>query len=194
MKKPELETILKKARLPEIAEKSLEAFPRQVIARLKSANPPNHQKQEFFPRWAWGFGLAACVVIAFATARWPGRVATSAIAPTDRLASAKLIHELMTMFPNRLRAIVQDQRGLNLFLSDTNNVAASPPLYIRIWDGAHSASFVTFSGQEIQVDGQTITALADVRGGIILTGNQFVWSSTKTSYLDSRMKIEAKTL
>jgi hypothetical protein len=53
---------------------------------------------------------------------------------------------------------------------------------------------VTFSGQEIQVDGQTITVLADARGGIILTGNQFVWSNTERIDAGNPLKIEAKNL
>jgi len=53
---------------------------------------------------------------------------------------------------------------------------------------------VTFSGQEIQVAGQEITVLSDASGGIILEGNQFVWSSTSRIYASSNLKIEAKPL
>ena len=70
------------------------------------------------------------------------------------------------MFPHQVRAIVQDESGLKLVLSDSGDVPVSPPLYVRISDGGHSSSFVTFSGQEIQAAGQSITVLADARGGI----------------------------
>jgi hypothetical protein len=194
MNKNELDSILKKARLPEIAEDSLEMFPRRVVARLNRNDPPPRAARSFLPRLAWIAVLAACAAIAFAIGQWRGRMETSAIPATDTLASAKLIHEMMAMFPNQIRAIVQDDSGLKLVLSDTGDVPASPPLYVRICDGQHCSSFVTFSGQEIQVDGQTITVLSDRRGGIILAGTQFVWSSTERSPAAGHLKIEAKNL
>jgi hypothetical protein len=83
---------------------------------------------------------------------------------------------------------------VKLVLSDTGDVPASPPLYVRITDGKHSSYFVTFSGQEIQVDGQAITVLSDARGGIILAGAQFVWSSAGRPSAAGHLKIEAKNL
>jgi hypothetical protein len=194
MNKNELDSILKKARLPEIAEDSLEMFPRRVAARLNRNDPPPRAARSFLPRLAWIAALAACAAIAFAIGHWRGRMETAAIPATDTLASAKLIREMMAMFPNQIRAIVRDDAGLKLVLSDTGDVPVSPPLYVRISDGQHSSSFVTFSGQEIQVDGQTITVLADTRGGIILAGNQFVWSSAERSPAAGHLKIEAKNL
>jgi hypothetical protein len=119
---------------------------------------------------------------------------TKASPENDSLASLKLIHEMLALFPNRVRAIVQDEHGLNLVLSDTADVPASTPLYVHISDGQHNTSLVTFSGQEIQVAGQKITVLADARGGIILTGSRFVWSSTERTYAGKHLKIEAKNL
>jgi len=194
MNNPELESILKKARLPEIAEDSLEMFPRRVVARLNRNDPPPRAARSFWPHLAWAAGLAACVAIAFAVGIRRGRMETAAIPATDSLASARLIHEMMAMFPNQIRAVVRDDSGLKLVLSDTGDVPASPPLYVRITDGKHSSSFVTFSGQEIQVDGQTITVLSDARGGIILAGAQFVWSSAGRPSAAGRLKIEARNL
>jgi hypothetical protein len=74
------------------------------------------------------------------------------------------------------------------------DVLVSTPLYVRICDDKHGSSLVTFSGQEIQVAGQTVTVLADARGGIILTGNKFVWSNTERTYAGKHLKIEDKNL
>jgi hypothetical protein len=194
MKKPELESILKKARLPEIPEESLAMFPRRIVARLKRNDPPVRAARNFLPRLTWAFGLAACVVIAFSIGHWQGHMEMETIPAKDSLASIKLIRETLAMFPNRVRAIVQDERGINLVLSDTDDVPVSPPLYVRICDGEHCSSLVTFSGQEVQIAGQKVTVLADARGGIILTGDQFVWSNTERTYASNHLKIEAKPL
>ena len=194
MNKPELESILKKARLPEISGESLEMFPRRIVTRLKRNDPSVRTARNISPRLAWAFGLAACVVIAFAIGHWSGRMETGTIPATDSLASIKLIRETLAMFPNRVRAIVQDERGINLVLSDNADVPASPPLYVRISDGKHSSSFVTFSGQEIQIAGQKVTVLADTHGGVILAGQNFMWSDTEQTYAGNHLKIEAKNL
>ena len=194
MKTPELESILKKARLPEIPEESSAMFPRRIVARLKSNGSPPHTVRHFLPRLAWAFGLAACVVMAFAIGHWSGRMETKAGPESDSLASIKLIRETLAMFPNRVRAIVQDEHGLNLILSDNGDVPVSTPIYVRICDGKHCSSVVTFSGQKIRAAGQDITVLADARGGIILTGSQFVWSNTERTYAGSHLKITAKNL
>ena len=194
MNKSELESILRRARLPEIPGESLEMFPRRIAATLKRDGAPPRAARNVFPRPAWAFGLAACLLIAFVIGRWHGRVGTETIPSSDVLASAKLIHETLAMFPNRVRAIIEDTHGLNLILSDSSNVPASTPLYVRVCDGEHCSSFVTFSGQEIQVAGQKVTVLSDARGGIILTGDEFVWSNTEGTYVGKPLKIVAMNI
>jgi hypothetical protein len=184
---------LRRARLPEISGESLETFPRRVLARLDGEVAPRRAAVNLFPRLAWAVGLAACLLAALAVGRWHGRRQTQTVPSGDILASAKLTHEMLAMFPNRLRAIVHDARGLHLILSEGENVPPSTPIYARICDGKNCSSFVTFSGQEIPVAGQKVTALSDARGGIILTGSQFVWSSTDG--IDAgQLKIEARNL
>jgi hypothetical protein len=194
MNKPELESILKKARLPEIPEESLVMFPRRIVAGIKRNDPPSRAVRNFSTHLAWAFGLAACVVIAFAIGHWRGRVQSGAIPANDSLASTKLIGETLAMFPNRVRAIVEDEHGLNLVLSDNADVPVSAPLYVRICDGKHCASLVTFSGQEIQIAGQKLTVLSDTHGGIILAGNHFAWSSSEPAALNTGFTIAAKNL
>jgi hypothetical protein len=194
MNTPELESVLKKARTPEISGESLEMFPRLIAARLNRNVPAVRATRNFSPRLAWAFGLAVCAAVAFAIGHWSGRLERGTIPATDSLASLKLVREMVAMFPNRVRAIVQDERGLNLVLSDYDDVPVSPALYVHICDGKHCSSFVTFSGQEIQVAGQKLTVLADARGGIILEGNQWLWSSMEPIYAGNHLKIEARDL
>jgi len=89
---------------------------------------------------------------------------------------------------------MRDPHGLNLILSNHGDVPASPPIYVRVCDGRSCSSFVTFSGQEVQIAGQKLTVLSDARGEIILEGNRFAWSSDRKNYAEKNLKIEAKTL
>jgi hypothetical protein len=192
MNNPELESILKQARLPEPSEESLELFPRQIVSRIKRNEPSVRAARNFSPHLAWAFGLAVCVVLVFVIGHERGK--REIVPANDSLANIKLIQEMLALFPNRVRAIVQDEHGLNLVLSDHDDVPVSTPLYIRISDGNNNSSFVTFSGQEIQIAGQKVTVLSDARGGIILAGNQFAWSNTERLYASGDLKIEAKPL
>jgi hypothetical protein len=186
----DLNATLKAAKTPEPSEEYWNDFPRQVSAQLRREPVTQRTSPLWLPRLAGGFAtMAACLVITFAIGHWRGQASSQ-----DVLQSPKLIRETMAMFPNRVRAIVQDEHGLNLILSESENVPASTPLYVRICDGKHCSSFVTFSGQEIRVAGQNVTVLSDARGGIILAGDQFLWSNTERIHAGSHLKIEAKNL
>jgi hypothetical protein len=193
MNNSELDALLKKARTPERPEEFWEEFPQQVTRGLNRARTENFRpRQNWFPQLAWGFATAICIVAAFAAGHWRGRM--EAKASSDVLADATMVRETLAMFPNQVRAIVQDEHGLNLVLSDNADVPASPPIYVSIYDGKHRSSLVTFSGQEIQIAGQKLTVLSDAQGGIILMGNDFAWSSRDPAYAKNDLKIQAKNL
>jgi hypothetical protein len=195
MNRFELDSILKKARAPEPPEEFWEAFPQQVARRLNRARTENSRSRvNWFPRLAWGLATAICILAAFTIGHWRGRMEMKTVASSDILQNAKFIRETLAMFPNQVRAIVRDQRGLNLILSNNGEVPASPPIYVRICDGKNCSSCVTFSGQEIQIAGQKMTVLSDAQGGIILTGNHFLWSSSTRVAVEKGLKIEAKDL
>jgi hypothetical protein len=191
MNNSELDKKLKAARGPALDAEYTDDFPRLVLAGLRSAPRQMMQpKHSWRPRLAWGLATGVCILIAFAAGHWHGRMAAN----QDVLASSKLVEETLAMFPNRVRAIVRDEQGMNLVLSDQADVPASTPIYVRICDGKHCSSLVTFSGQEIQVAGQKITVLSDARGGIILEGNNFVWSSLAENETTRGLNIQAKLL
>ncbi len=193
MNKPELDSILKRARTPELPKEFWTEFPQQVARGLNRVRTENFRaERNWFPRLAWGFATAICILAASAIGHWRGQTETEA--STDILANAKVVGETLAMFPNQVRAIMQDERGLNLVLSENQDVPPSTPIYVRICDGKHCSSLVTFSGQEIQVAGQKITILSDAQGGIILIGNDFAWSSREPSYAKNDLKIETRNL
>jgi hypothetical protein len=192
MKKSDLDAILKRARLPEIPEESLEMFPRRVVAQIKHGERPAQERRSFPFRIAWALALASCLL---ALVGWLAlRPRETKEAAGDALADARVIRETLAMFPNQVSAIVEDERGLHLVLSDRNDVPASAPLYVRICDGKQCTSVVTFSGQEVVAAGQTLTVLSDARGGVILEGKDFAWSSEAPGVGEQHLKITAKTL
>ena len=191
MNNSELEKKLKAARGPDLEESYLVDFPRTVLDNLHSAlrrtvQPETSRRS----RLVWGLAAATCLVIAFVAAHWRGR----GDADHDVLANSKLIQETLAMFPHRVRAIVRDEHGMRLILSDQADVPDSTPIYVRICDGKNCSSAVTFSGQEIPMEGQKIMVLSDANGGIILEGNKFVWSSTERTSAGVHFKIGARSL
>lgn len=193
MNDSELDARLKAAREPALPRDYQETFAQTVLQNLRSSPwKPAGKGHWGLRHWVWGVATTACILIAFAVGHWRGLA--EAKAGKDVLANAKLVQETLNMFPNRVRAIVQDERGLNVVLSDTENVPASTPIYVRICDGKRCSSLVTFSGQEIQIAGQKLTVLSQPDGGIILEGNKFVWSSSEPVYAGRKFKIEAKNL
>jgi hypothetical protein len=89
MNKAELDSLLKKARVPEIPAESLEIFSRQVANRLGQDESPRRTTQNFRPRLAWGFAAALCLVLAFGLGHWSGRRATNS--SPDVLANARVV-------------------------------------------------------------------------------------------------------
>lgn len=143
--------------------------------------------------YGWGFGLAtACLVVGF----WFGflRGHRSELDPGSLAESAQLIREMASLFPNRVRAIVTDDSGVRLVLSDQANVPVSTPLLIKVCQGRTCQSITTFSGQEIQVAGHDFEVLTDARGNVLLVSDGVIWTSAEPGRRLSSLKIEARTL
>lgn len=195
----ELEKRLKAAQTPPLEADYLEDFPRRVMGRIRSIrgqSPQPRYQYDWIPRLAWGGGaIFACLLIGFVLGE--RQVLTEkreAVASVDPLANVKVIREALTMFPNQIRALVEDEHGVQLVISEKPDVPTSPPLYVRICDGKQCASVVTFSGQQVQIAGRTVTVLSDAQGGIILFGNDFAWSNREASSTKGNLQIEATNL
>jgi hypothetical protein len=187
--------MLKAAKVPEQPEEFWAQFPRRITARLnwKSAVVAEERTARWIPRLAWTLaGIVACLTIGFLAGHWRGR--SEAVAENGLLQNEKVIKEMLAMFPNRVRAIVQDEHGLNLVLSDSADVPVSAPLWVKLCDGRHCAAMVTFSGQQVRLGQREITVLADPGGKIILAGDNFLWSNGEPMLVDNRLRIEARTL
>ena len=67
--------------------------------------------------------------------------------------------------------------ALGLYVGNSDSIANAQPKLIL-----DAAPQCVFNGQEIQIAGQKLTMLSDAHGGIILTGNEFVWSSDERMF------------
>jgi hypothetical protein len=191
MNNDKLERLLKSVPVPPREADYWEDFPRDVVRRLRSpteapsTRPPNRR-----PRVVWLFAAAtASAILALALILKP------ASRPTPQfLLNEAVVGELLAMFPNRVRAILQDGQGMRLVLSDEPDVPSSTPLWVRICRGTQCLSAVTFSGQEVPLDGQSAMVLADARGGVILVGDRFAWTSQAPSRGAGGLRIQAAPL
>jgi hypothetical protein len=194
MNNSELNRILKAAKVPERPKEFWTQFPRRVTARLHwKSTAADARASNWFPRLAWSLAaVGVCLAIGFLAGHRTSR--NDAVAENGLLQNAKVIEEMLAMFPNRVRAVVQDEHGLNLVLSEKDDVPASAPLWVKVCDGKNCSAIVTFSGQDIKVGGQAVTVLADAQGKIILAGDNFLWSNGEPLVAGNHLKIEARTL
>lgn len=193
MNNTELNRLLKNAKLPPRSKEYWEEFPDRVARELRRPLPERRQSASWVPRLAWAGAFAVvCILIGFGIGQRQGR--DTALAENGLLQNRQVIEEVMAMFPNRVRAIVQDENGINIVLADKPDVAESPPLWVKVCRGTDCVSLVTFSGQELTVAGQQMTVLLDSAGEIILMGDQFVWSKDDGAGVPGDLHIRARPL
>jgi len=194
MNDSELNRTLKSAEPPPRTDEYWADFPGQVARQLTRPLPPERRATNWLPRLAWAGGLAAvCGLIGFVLGHQWGQPETASN-NGQVLQNEKVIREVMAMFPNRVRAIVKDEAGMQLVLSEAEDVPTSTPLWVKVCRGNQCTTLVTFSGQELQIAGQKMTVLADSEGGVILTGERFAWASEGPKSGAQDLKIQARAL
>ena len=188
----DLEKHLRTASVPERPSEYWEEFPGRVLERLRTRPAIQTARSSWVPTLAWSFGMACvCLVIGFWLGHLRGRSGSDSFAA---LQNAKTLREILTVFPNRVRAIVQDETGVKLVLSDAPDVPVSSPIWIRVDEGKNHFAVVTFSGQELEIARKKVEVLLDAQGHVILVGDQFVWSSTGPSHATDGLRIQARSL
>lgn len=166
----ELDKLLKQAKVPERSLGYWEHFPKRVIVNLDS-------RLEAAPfGWRWAVGVAAaCLVLGLIF--WPRSQ------PTPRTDYAALYRQIAGMFPGQVRAIVKDETGVHLVLSETADVPASRPLFVKLCRPASCREMVTFSGQCVQLNDQTVEVLVDGHGGVHVIGDRSIEQPTEARAL-----------
>lgn len=216
MKDAELNEVLQRARVPEREAGYWEQFPGRVTGEIKrrgqdaladkSVGVAARSVSDAGAAWHWAsvyrflrtkaafaVGLAAvCLMAGFFLGLWKGR---SSPGSDLQLADVrKYYHEIEALFPNQLQAIVFDQKGTHLVLAQEPNLPASAPLYLKICGPEGCERFVTFSGQQIRLNGEVCEVLTDGEGNVLLVGHKMVWSSAQAVAKAGRYRIEAQPL
>ena len=208
MNDAELNEVLKRSTVPEREAEYWERFPGRVMSELErrpqaASAPANAYARSPWawadafrvlftkPALAWGMALI-CLGLGFFLGFWKGQRSPSDDA---QLASArKYFREIETLFPNQVQAIVFDRQGTHLVLAQEPNVPTSPPLYLKVSGPKGCQRFVTFSGQQIHVNGDVCDVLTDGRGEVLLVGRQLLWSGSKTVAASRGYQVEARAL
>ena len=216
MKDTELNDVLKRAAVPERKADYWERFPRQVTAEIKRrgqharaekrADAPVPAVADGSSAWMWVgvfralvsrpafvLGVAAvCLAVGFVLGSWRGQRPSG---QDSQLAEArKYFHELEALFPNQLQGIVFDQQGTHLVLAPEPNLPASPPLYLKVCGPQGCQRFITFSGQQIRVNGDVCDVLVDHQGKVLVVGQETLWSDARGAVRRGPYQIEAKVL
>jgi len=216
MKDTELNEVLQRAIVPERGADYWERFPSQVTAEIerrreharaeRRADAPVTAVAGGSTGWTWAtafrflggkpafvLGVAAvCLVLGFVLGSWKGPLSPGK--DTQLAEARKYFHKLEALFPNQLQAIVFDQQGTHLVLAPQADVPASPPLYVRISGPEGSQRFITFSGQQIRVNGEVCDVLVDHQGKVLVVGQERLWSDAKAAVKNGPYRIEARAL
>ncbi len=204
MKNSELDQILKSAPVPDRPGAYWDQFPRRVMAktdklRTRADAETNHPRTE--PFWlrsrfqfaTVGLGLAIIgLFLGFVLGFWQGR--NLSITGPQLAAARKYFQEIETLFPGQVQAIVFDQQGPHLVLAEHSNIPASSPLYLRVCGPKGCQSYVTFSGQQIRINGETCEVLLDHQDNVLLIGQDWVLSSAQAPAKRARYQVSARPL
>ena len=204
MKNSELEQILKSAPVPDRPGAYWGQFPQRVMAKTNwlrthvDAGASQPQTKPFWLRYRFrfatvGLGLAISgLLLVFVLGSRQGRQLS--ITEPQLAAARKYFQEIETLFPGQVQAIVFDQQGPHLVLAEHSNVHASSPLYLRVCGPKGCQSYVTFSGQQIRINGETCDVLSDHQDNVLLIGQDWVLSTAQAPAKRARYQVSARPL
>ena len=202
----ELNEVLQRAAVPERGEDYWERFPSQVTAEMERRRQHARAVDKGNTIWTWtgalrsfvgepAFALGVvivCLVLGFILVSWNGHRFPGM--DSQLVEARKYFRELEALFPHQLQAIVFDQQGTHFLLAPEPNLPASPPLYLKICGPKGCQRFVTFSGQQIRVNGGVCDVLVDRQGKVLVVGQETLWSDAKNAVRSGPYQIEARAL
>ena len=143
--------------------------------RMTSIRGKRHARIAAWVLWP----VAACFLLAwlaFQSAIITRKTPPPTIALQEDAASV-ILREFCALYPNQVKAIIQDSRGIQLTLADKPDLAPGNALVLKVYQPSGCEEIITFSGQNIEVAGHQVTVRTENGGRVILVGEQFLWSS-----------------
>ncbi len=204
MNDEQLNRVLRSGRVPERSPEYWTEFPEVVVRALQRGGTPvvagavgESRLNPVRRRRSIALALAAaCVVLGVIAGFRLGRL--SAPRTPEGLAMSRYLRELEALFPQQIQALVVEQGGMRLMLSDRPDVPISAPVYLRICDrdgdAARCRTVITFSGQRVRLNGDEFEVLLDAGGGVIVVARQGVWSSDGLRSTSLPFRIQAHVL
>lgn len=188
-----LNELLRTARVPERTPEYWEEFPRTVVRQIDRPVPSTPESATRGHLCAWGLGLAtACLVLGFFAGF--GRGQAAGFSTAELAESQKIYQEVATLFPDRLQTVLLDGRGSQLVLAADAQPHSSAPLLVQICHAGVCSSFITFSGQRVQLNGEAFEVLSDAMGNVLVVGERLAWTSGEPRNATAGYRIRATAL
>jgi hypothetical protein len=185
----QFDDLLKSARVPERSEGYWETFPKRMAVRLSEEKRIVETPSGSVLR-LWGFGLVTAVATLMLCVGLWMRMRLVSTEPNY----TKLYHEIESMFPNQVRAIVVERDGVRLELSDKPDVPSSSPLRVDVCHNQQCGTYITFSGQRIHVSTESWDVLSDGIGHVVVVGPNIAWTSAEPTRRAGAYHIDAKPM
>ena len=199
MNNAELDKVLKSAPVPERSADYWQDFPRQVLAALPRGtrraarlDMPGWHRLTLARLTLAATVVAACLVIGIALGSWRHR--SPGLSASDLATARTYLREMEALFPNQVRAVVFEPSGPRLELAERADVSAALPVFVRVCGPGGCRSFLTFSGQQIRLNGDWLDVLVDAEGHVLLVGAQLAWTSGDASAHAGGYRFAARSL
>ena len=193
-----IEDLVRNTKVPERSASYWQEFPKEVIRRIAQlehvpAVVRRNECRTSSMAWLLPVGLAtACLAIGFMIGFWSGGGRARSM---DVLARYdKVYRETVRMFPHQVSAIVMKQGDAQLVLTDHANVPTSQPLVLKVTISGQTQHIITFSGQQVRLNGESCEVMTDANGNVILVGKGWCWSSQDARKKVGHYKFEAQPL
>lgn len=152
------------------------ALHRSLVALANAANSgeiSGDKSRPAFRRWALAAGALGAVVLAL----WAG----GRPAPENALAWQRTLEQMEELFPGQVNAVVERDGKFEVELADQNAGGTGQPILVEFVQGSRVLRVLSYSGRKVCVElgGRTacFEPLVTADGGVILSGENFLWSS-----------------